>query len=105
MFVTLSGIVILERLEQFPDTGVLTPDPWLNDMGFRMVVAGKRNVCIYRRFEDELLDAKVCADKVVVDGKIITAKGAGCALDFGFAIVSQVESEAEAERIAKSMQC
>ena len=45
----------LERLEQFPDTGVLTPDPWLNDMGFRMVVAGKRNVCIYRRFEDELL--------------------------------------------------
>ena len=56
-------------------------------------------------FEDELLDAKVSADKVVVDGKIITAKGAGCALDFGFAIVSQVESPLEAERVAKAMQC
>ena len=68
------------------------------------VLMGKKATC-FPGFEDELLDAKVCADKVVVDGKIITAKGAGCALDFGFAIVSQVESEAEAERIAKSMQC
>ena len=30
---------------------------------------------------------------------------AGCALDFGFAIVSQVESPLEAERVAKAMQC
>ena len=73
-------------------------------LGKMGVLMGKKATC-FPGFEDELLDAKVCADKVVVDGKIITAKGAGCALDFGFAIVSQVESEAEAERIAKSMQC
>ena len=64
----------------------------------------KRATC-YPGFEDELLSAKVSADKVVVDGKIITAKGAGVALDFGFKIVEQLEGEVKAERIGASMQC
>ena len=73
-------------------------------LGHKGYLSGKEATC-FPGFEDELLDAKVSADKVVVDGKIITAKGAGCALDFGFAIVSQVESPLEAERVAKAMQC
>ena len=44
----------LERLEQFPDSGSMTPDPWLNDMGFRMVISDKRNVCIFRRVKDTI---------------------------------------------------
>lgn len=39
----------LERLEQFPDSGSMTPDPWLNDLGFRMVISDKRNVSIFRK--------------------------------------------------------
>ena len=39
----------LERLEQFPDSGSMTPDPWLNNMGFRMVISDKRNVSIFRK--------------------------------------------------------
>ena len=73
-------------------------------LGKMGVLMGKKATC-FPGFEDELLDAKVSADKVVVDGKIITAKGAGCALDFGVAIVAQVESPLEAERVAKAMQC
>ncbi|MBQ9679425.1 MAG: DJ-1/PfpI family protein [Ruminococcus sp.] len=73
-------------------------------LGKMGVLMGRKATC-FPGFEDELLEAEVSAEKVVVDGKIITAKGAGCALDFGFAIVAQVESEREAERIAKSMQC
>ena len=73
-------------------------------LGRMGVLMDKRATC-YPGFEDELLNAKVSADKVVVDGKIITAKGAGVALDFGFKIVEQLEGEVKAERIAASMQC
>ena len=38
----------IERLEQFPDSGSLTPDPWLNEMGYRMVICEK-HVAIFRR--------------------------------------------------------
>lgn len=73
-------------------------------LGRMGVLMGKRATC-FPGFEDELLDADVRGDKVVVDGRIITAKGAGCALDFGFAIIEQVEGAPAAERIAASMQC
>lgn len=73
-------------------------------LGRMGVLMGKHATC-YPGFEDELLSAKLSTDKVVVDGKIITAKGAGVALDFGFKIVEQIEGEVKAERIAASMQC
>ena len=44
----------LERLEQFPDSGSMTPDPWLNNMGFRMVISDKRNVSIFRRVGEDI---------------------------------------------------
>ena len=37
----------LERLEQFPGSGALTPDAWLNARGYRMVICGK-HAAIYR---------------------------------------------------------
>lgn len=43
----------IERLEQFPDSGSLTPDNWLNNMGYRMVICEK-HVAIYKRIEDEV---------------------------------------------------
>ena len=72
-------------------------------LGHMGVLAGKKATC-FPGFEDELLGADVRTDKVVTDGNIITAKGAGCALDFGFEIVAQVEGRVKAERIASSMQ-
>ena len=71
----------------------------------RMGVLMEKKATCFPGFEDDLLDAYVCKDKVVVDGKIITAKGAGCALDFGFTIVSEVENENLADHIRSSMQC
>lgn len=41
----------LERLENYPDSGSLTPDKWLNQQGYRMVVCGKF-VSIYRRIDN-----------------------------------------------------
>ena len=37
----------IERLEIFPDSGSATPDKWLNDMGFKMIIC-ERHVVIYR---------------------------------------------------------
>lgn len=31
----------IERLETFPDSGSLTPDDWLNEMGYRMIICEK----------------------------------------------------------------
>lgn len=68
------------------------------------IVSGRKATC-FPGFEDELKGAEVTGEKVVVDGKVITAKGAGCALDFGFAITAQVADEETACRVASSMQC
>ena len=38
----------MERLESFPDSGSLTPDDWLNQKGYRIVICGK-HVVIYRQ--------------------------------------------------------
>lgn len=38
---------VIERLEQFPDSGSMTPDPWLNEQGYRMVIC-KKHIAIYR---------------------------------------------------------
>ena len=44
----------LERLEQFPDSGAMTPDPWLNNMGFRIVISDKRNVSVFRKVGESI---------------------------------------------------
>ncbi|WP_445900266.1 type II toxin-antitoxin system RelE/ParE family toxin [Desulfitobacterium sp. THU1] len=41
----------IERLEDFPDTGSMTPDAWLNEQGFRMVIC-RKHIAIYRRIMD-----------------------------------------------------
>jgi len=41
----------IERLEDFPDSGSMTPDSWLNNMGYRMVICEKY-VAIHRRIGD-----------------------------------------------------
>ena len=73
-------------------------------LGRMDVLTDKRATC-FPGFEDELLGADVRTDKVVTDGRIITAKGAGCALEFGFEIVAQADSRLKAEQVAASMQC
>lgn len=43
----------IERLGNFPNSGSMTPDTWLNEQGYRMVIS-KKHVAIYRTIEDKI---------------------------------------------------
>ena len=45
-----------------------------------------------------------CPEKVVTDGKFITARGAGAASDFGFEIVTLLKGAQTAQELKKQMQ-
>ena len=59
-----------------------------------------KNAVSYPGFESYLEGATVPSEKVVRDGKIITAKGMGAAIEFGLAIVSALKDEKVAEDLA-----
>lgn len=62
----------------------------------------KRATC-FPGFEGYLNSLEYSEESVIKDGNIITAKGAGVALDFGFELLS-VFSEEKAETLRKEMQ-
>ena len=43
----------IERLVSFPDSGSMTPDPWLNNQGYRMIIC-KKHVAIYRKIRETI---------------------------------------------------
>ena len=43
----------IERLGEFPDSGSLTPDSWLNERGYRMVIC-KKHVAIYKMIDNKI---------------------------------------------------
>ena len=72
-------------------------------LGKKMLLDGKKATC-FPGFEETLYGAEVVSDKAVIDGKIITAKGAGAASEFGFAIVSALKDKATADKVKAIMQ-
>ena len=61
-------------------------------LGKRDILQGKRAIC-FPGFEEYLRGATVAAERVVRDGKIITAAGMGVALDFGLALVASLRGK------------
>lgn len=72
-------------------------------IGKKMMLNGKRATC-FPGFEKYLYGAEICRDKAVVDGKFITARGAGAASDFGFAMVEILKDKQTADDLRKTMQ-
>lgn len=73
-------------------------------LGHKGLLKGKV-ACCFPGFEDELEGADVSKDFVCTDGKIITAKGMGAAIDFSREIVANLLDKNTAERIKLSLQC
>ncbi len=70
----------------------------LNDAG---LLAGRR----YTAHPSTALELReiLASERVVIDGKIITSRGAGTSLDFGFALVEQLFSADKAKEIASTI--
>lgn len=71
-------------------------------LGKRGYLSGKRAVC-YPGFEAYLEGATVTDARVECDGKVITSKGMGVALEFGLALVEALCGKEKAEQIAASV--
>ena len=72
--------------------------------GHLSILKGKKATC-FPGFETELEGAEYTAAHTQTDRNVITAKGAGCAVEFGHAIVSREVSREAADRVIKDMQC
>lgn len=73
-------------------------------LGEKGLLKNKEAVC-FPGFEDKLNGAELCDSSVVVCENIITAKGAGAALEFGSAIVDYFSGQAGVgTEILKNMQ-
>ncbi len=74
-------------------------------LGHKCILKNKSAIC-YPGFEDELLGAKIKDAPCVIDGNVITSKGAGTAFDFAFAIVDYISGNNKTSKNLKdSMQC
>ena len=72
-------------------------------LGHKGLLKGKQAIA-YPGFEGELDGAVISEDYVVLDGNIITAKGAGVATEFGLKIVSVLKDNETADKIGKAIQ-
>ena len=65
------------------------------------LLKGKKAIC-YPGFEDKLEGAEVTVEKVVVDGNIVTSRGAGTAMDLALALVTYITGESS-DKLSKAM--
>lgn len=72
-------------------------------LGHKGLLKGKKATC-FPGFETELEGAEYVDRGVVQDGNIITAKGAGVAIEFGLKIAEQFVSKDETDKIYLSIQ-
>ena len=73
-------------------------------LGHKGLLKGKKATC-FPGFEEDLLGALHTGAPVEKDGNIITARGAGVALDFALALVAELKSETAAKELRESLQC
>lgn len=72
-------------------------------IGKKGLLAGKKATA-FPGFEKYLTGAEVLPDKVVVDGKFITGKGAGASAEFGFTLVTLLLNREIADNLKETMQ-
>lgn len=72
-------------------------------LGKRDILNGKKFTC-FPGFEDKCHGGIFTGEKVTLDGKIITARGAGAAADFGFKLTELLSGKAIADKLRSQMQ-
>ena len=73
-------------------------------LGHKNLLEGKEAAC-FPGFEKDLYGAKVSSKLAVADGKFITGKGAGAAVEFGLLIAAKLCGQTVSDNTRKSLQC
>lgn len=73
-------------------------------LGHKNLLQGVKATC-FPGFEDQLFGAIICSEYVCNDKNIITAKGAGCTIDFAQEIALQLVPHEKVLKIRSSLQC
>jgi 4-methyl-5(b-hydroxyethyl)-thiazole monophosphate biosynthesis len=66
------------------------------------LISGRRFTC-YPGMEKETSGGKWSEDRVVIDGNIVTSRGAGTAADWAITLIGLLLSPADGEKLAKSI--
>ena len=73
-------------------------------LGHLGMLKGKKATC-FPGFENALDGAEHTGAHTEADDNIITGKGAGCAIEFGYQIVKKAASKEIADKVISDMQC
>lgn len=73
-------------------------------LGHKGLLKGREVIC-FPGFEEDLSGATISDKYVVTDGKFITARGAGVAVDFGLEIVKALAGNDLSNKIRETIQC
>lgn len=71
-------------------------------LGRHGLLQGK-NACSYPDHECNLIGASVSREPVVVDGNIVTSRGLGTAMEFGFKLLELLEGKEKENQIKKAI--
>lgn len=66
------------------------------------ILKGKKITC-FPSWEDKISSAEIIHQNVVVDGKVITGRGVGAAIEFSLKIVEIFSSKEESEKLRKNI--
>lgn len=72
-------------------------------LGLNGLLKGKKATS-FPSFRDKLLEATVVDEKSIIDGKIITSKGMGTAIDFSLDLIKILKDKETSDNIGKSIQ-
>jgi len=95
----LEEIILQYSRQSKPLAAICAAPRILGNLG---LLEGKDATC-YPGNEAFLKNAKISPDKVVVSGSILTAKGAGAAVDFGLKIVEFLSGKSKSDSIRTSI--
>lgn len=73
-------------------------------LGHKNLLKGKKATC-FPGFEKDLYGAETTGEFAVADGKFITGKGAGAAIEFALLITEKLQGRTIADKIRESLQC
>ena len=62
-----------------------------------------RKATCYPGFEDKLIGAEIVNKAVVTDGNVITSRGLGTSMEFGFELIKKLISEEKAEEVREQI--